>query len=70
MNGALGKVLGFQYCSQKVDVVDIEFNGESVGRNLMDSDDISRWNNWVPIKRNKVSSDVKRDTYHLCVKRT
>ena len=36
----------------------------------MDSDDISRRNNWVPIKRNEVSFDVKKNTCHPCVKRT
>ena len=70
VNGAPGKVMGFQYCSKKVEVVFIEFNDRSVGRNLMDSDDISRRNNWVPIKRNEVSFDVKKNTCHPCVKRT
>ena len=70
VNSAPGKVMGFQYCSKKVEVVFIEFNDRSVGRNLMDSDDISRRNNWVPIKRNEVSFDVKKNTCHPCVKRT
>ena len=70
MNGALGKVTGFQYCNEKVRVVCIEFNDGSVGKNLMESHDIARRINWVPIKRNEVSFGVKKNTCHLCVKRT
>ena len=70
VNGALEKVMGFQYCNKKGDVVYIEFNDGSVGRNLMESDDISRRNNWVPIERNEVSFRVKKNTHHPCVKRT
>ena len=35
----------------------------------MESDNISRRNNWVPIKGNEVSFGVKKNIYHPCVKR-
>ena len=70
VNGALGKVMDFQYCNEKADVVYIEFNDGSAGRNLMESNDISRRNNWVPIKRNEASFGVKENTYQPCVRRT
>ena len=70
VNGAPGKVMGFQYCNEKVNVVYVEFSDGSVGRNLMESDDISRRNNWVPIKQNEVSFGIQKNTYHPCVKQT
>ena len=70
VNGALGRVMGFQYCNEKVDVVYIEFNDGSIGRSLMEQDDISRRNNWVPIKQNEVSFGIQKNTYHPCVKQT
>ena len=42
VNGALGKIIGFQYCNEKIVVVCIEFNDRLVGRNLMKSDDIEK----------------------------
>ena len=42
VNGALRKIIGFQYCNEKVVVVCIEFNDGLVGRNLMESDDIEK----------------------------
>ena len=36
----------------------------------MEPNDISRRNNWVPIKRNEVSFGVKENTYQPCVRRT
>ena len=62
--------MGFQYCNEKVEVVYIEFNDGSVGRNLMEIDEVLRRHNWFPIKWNEVSFGVKKNTYYPCVKRT
>ena len=41
VDGAPRKIKGFQYCNKRVEVVCIEFNDDSVARNLMESHEVS-----------------------------